>query len=174
MLHIISFSSSRWGNPKNKNRITKKNSAGVANKPGVTRQKQWIRINDEIELMDTPGVLWPKFESNEVALNLAFTGTIKDTILEITEVAYNLTKFLLNEYKDNLIERYSLDREVVDKILEQDRMENENIYEVMQLIGKKRGAIISGGNIDDEKTSRIILDDFRSGKLGKITLEKYK
>jgi len=73
-----------------------------------------------------------------------------------------------------LIERYSLDREVVDKILEQDRMENENIYEVMQLIGKKRGAIISGGNIDDEKTSRIILDDFRSGKLGKITLEKYK
>lgn len=156
------------------NRITKKNSAGVANKPGVTRQKQWIRINDEIELMDTPGVLWPKFESNEVALNLAFTGTIKDTILEITEVAYNLTKFLLNEYKDNLSERYSLDREVVDKILEQDRMENENIYEVMQLIGKKRGAIISGGNIDDEKTSRIILDDFRSGKLGKITLEKYK
>ena len=156
------------------NRITKKNSAGVANKPGVTRQKQWIRINDEIELMDKPGVLWPKFESNEVALNLAFTGTIKDTILEITEVAYNLTKFLLNEYKDNLIERYSLDREVVDKILEQDRMENENIYEVMQLIGKKRGAIISGGNIDDEKTSRIILDDFRSGKLGKITLEKYK
>lgn len=156
------------------NRITKKNSAGVANKPGVTRQKQWIRINDEIELMDTPGVLWPKFESNEVALNLAFTGTIKDTILEITEVAYNLTKFLLNEYKDNLIERYSLDREVVDKILEQDKMENENIYEVMQLIGKKRGAIISGGNIDDEKTSRIILDDFRSGKLGKITLEKYK
>ena len=156
------------------NRITKKNSAGVANKPGVTRQKQWIRINDEIELMDTPGVLWPKFESNEIALNLAFTGTIKDTILEITEVAYNLTKFLLNEYKDNLSERYSLDREVVDKILEQDRMENENIYEVMQLIGKKRGAIISGGNIDDEKTSRIILDDFRSGKLGKITLEKYK
>lgn len=154
------------------NRITKKNSAGVANKPGVTRQKQWIRINDEIELMDTPGVLWPKFESNEVALNLAFTGTIKDTILEITEVAYNLTKFLLNEYKDNLIERYSLDREVVDKILEQDRMENENIYEVMQLIGKKRGAIISGGNIDDEKTSRIILDDFRSGKLGKISLER--
>lgn len=156
------------------NRIAKKTSAGVGNKPGVTKQKQWIRVNEKVELLDTPGVLWPKFESNEVALNLAFTGTIKDTILEITEVAYNLTKFLLNEYKDNLIERYSLDREVVDKILEQDRMENENIYEVMQLIGKKRGAIISGGNIDDEKTSRIILDDFRSGKLGKITLEKYK
>lgn len=154
------------------NRIAKKNSAGVANKPGVTKQKQWIRINNEIELMDTPGVLWPKFESDEIALNLAFTGTIKDTILEITEVAYGLTKFLLKEYRNNLIERYSLDKVTVEKILEQDNMENENIYEIMQLIGKRRGAIISGGNVDDEKTSRIILDDFRNGKLGKITLEK--
>ena len=154
------------------NRIAKKNSAGVANRPGVTKQKQWIRINNEIELMDTPGVLWPKFESEEVALNLAFTGTIKDTILEITEVAYNLIKFLLTEYKSNLLERYSLDEDVINDILAQDKMENENIYEIMQIIGKKRGAIISGGNIDDEKTSRIILDDFRSGKMGKATLEK--
>ncbi len=154
------------------NRIAKKNSAGVANKPGVTKQKQWIRINDQIELMDTPGVLWPKFESNEVALNLAFTGTIKDTILEITEVAYNLVKFLLEEYKENLIQRYSLDEKTINDILKQDQNENENIYEIMQLIGKKRGAIVSGGNIDDEKTSRIILDDFRSGKIGRITLEK--
>lgn len=154
------------------NRIAKKNSAGVANKPGVTKQKQWIRINDQIELMDTPGVLWPKFESDEVALNLAFTGTIKDTILEITEVAYNLVKFLLEEYKENLIQRYSLDEKTINDILKQDQNENENIYEIMQLIGKKRGAIVSGGNIDDEKTSRIILDDFRSGKIGKITLEK--
>lgn len=154
------------------NRIAKKNSAGVANRPGVTTQKQWIRINDEIELMDTPGVLWPKFETNEVALNLAFTGTIKDTILELTEVAYNLTKFLLKEYKKELIDRYSLDEEKVNEILKQDQEENENIYEIMQLIGKRRGAIISGGNIDDEKTSRIILEDFRSGKIGKITLEK--
>lgn len=148
------------------------NSAGVANKPGVTKQKQWIRINDQIELMDTPGVLWPKFESDEVALNLAFTGTIKDTILEITEVAYNLVKFLLEEYKENLIQRYSLDEKTINDILKQDQNENENIYEIMQLIGKKRGAIVSGGNIDDEKTSRIILDDFRSGKIGRITLEK--
>ena len=154
------------------NRIAKKNSASVANKPGVTKQKQWIRVNDEIELMDTPGVLWPKFESNEVALNLAYTGTIKDTILEITEVAYNLTKYLLKEYKENLIERYSLNEENINNILKQEQPENENIYEIMQLIGKKRGAIVSGGNIDDDKTSRIILDDFRSGKIGKITLEK--
>ena len=154
------------------NRIAKKNSAGVANRPGVTKQKQWIHVNNEIELMDTPGVLWPKFESNDVALNLAFTGTIKDTILEITEVAYNLTKFLLKEYRENLIERYELDEEKVKAILLQEQSENENIYEIMQLIGKKRGAIISGGNIDDEKTSRIILDDFRNGKIGRITLEK--
>ena len=156
------------------NRIAKKNSAEVGNKPGVTRQKQWIRINDDIELMDTPGVLWPKFESEEIALNLAFTGTIKDDILEITEIAYSLTKFLLENYRNNLIERYSLNEKIINDILAQEQEENVNIYEIMQLIGKKRGAIISGGNIDDEKTSKIILDDFRSGRLGKITLEKIK
>ena len=154
------------------NRITKRNSAEVGNKPGVTRQKQWIRINDEVELMDTPGVLWPKFESEEVALNLAFTGTIKDDILQITEIAYCLTKFLLKNYKNNLLDRYSLDENVIDDILRQEQEENQNIYEIMQLIGKRRGAIISGGNIDDEKTAKIILDDFRCGKIGKISLEK--
>lgn len=154
------------------NRIAKRNSAEVGNKPGVTKSKQWVRINNEIELLDTPGVLWPKFESEEVALNLAFTGTIKDDILEITEVAYSLTKFLLQNYQERLIERYSLDKEQIKEVLEQDQEENQNIYEIMQLIGRKRGAIISGGNIDDEKTSKIILDDFRSGKLGRITLEK--
>lgn len=154
------------------NRITKKVSAEVGNRPGVSKQKQWIRINDEIELMDTPGVLWPKFESEEVALNLSFTGTIKDDILEITEIAYFLTKFLLENYRKNLLERYSLDEQIVNNILQQEQPENLNIYEIMKLIGKKRGAIISGGNIDDEKTSKIILDDFRSGKIGRITLEK--
>lgn len=156
------------------NRIVKKSSAEVGNRPGVTKQKQWIHVNDEIELMDTPGVLWPKFESEEVALNLAFTGTIKDDILERTEIAYCLTQFLLKNYKNNLLERYSLNEELVNEILSQEQEENQNIYEIMQLIGKKRGAIISGGNIDDEKTSKIILEDFRSGKLGKITLEKAK
>ena len=156
------------------NRITKKTSAIVGNKPGVTKQKQWIHVNENIELMDTPGVLWPKFESEEIALNLAYTGTIKDDILAITEIAYSLTEFLLENYRKNLLERYSLDEQIVNEILEQDQMENENIYEIMQLIGKKRGAIISGGNIDDEKTSKIILDDFRSGKLGRITIEKTK
>ena len=122
--------------------------------------------------MDTPGVLWPKFESEEVALNLSFIGTIKDDILDLTEIAYNLTKFLLKNYRLNLLERYKLDNKQIEDILQQPQEENLNIYEVMQAIGKKRGAVISGGNIDDEKTSRIILEDFRSGKLGKITLEK--
>lgn len=154
------------------NRISKKTTMEVGNKPGVTKQKQWIRLSNHIELLDTPGVLWPKFESEEVALNLAFTGTIKDDVLPKVEVAYRLLKYLLEKYKQNVLTRYKLSEEEVDEILSQDQEENSNIYEVMCLIGKKRGCIVSGGNIDDEKVSNIILDDFRSCKLGKITLEK--
>ena len=153
------------------NRISKKTSAEVGNKPGVTKQKQWIRINDKIELLDTPGVLWPKFENEKVAMNLAITGTIKDDILELTEVEYKLIKFMLENYKINLLQRYSLNEEQIGEILRQDQAKNENIYEIMQLIGKKRGAIL-GGRIDDERTSKLILDDFRSGKLGNITLDR--
>ena len=154
------------------NRIAKKNSAEVGNKPGVTKSKQWIRINDRVELLDTPGVLWPKFESEEVALNLSFTGTIKDDILAQTEIAYQLLKFLLNNYIENVCERYNFKKEELEEILSQYNEENINIYEIMLLIGRKRGAIISGGNVDDEKTAKLILDDFRTGKLGNITLEK--
>ena len=154
------------------NKMARNNIAKTGDRAGVTKSKQWIKTSLDMEMLDTPGVLWPKFESEEVALNLAFTGTIKDDILEITEIAYQLTKFLLKEYKSNLLERYSLDENEVNEILQQEQAENQNIYEVMQLIGRKRGAIISGGNVDDEKTSRIILDDFRTGKLGKISLEK--
>ena len=153
------------------NRITKKTSAEVANRPGVTRRNQWIRVNENIELLDTPGVLWPKFENNQVALNLAFTGTIKDNILEITDIAYYLVKYLLENYKENLCDRYKLTQSEIEAILNRNEPENVNIYDIMLLIGKKRGAIMSGGNIDEEKTARIILDDFRSGKIGKITLE---
>lgn len=156
------------------NRIAKKVTAQVGNKPGVTKQKQWIRINEKIELLDTPGVLWPKFESNEVALNLAFTGTIKENILQITEIAYELTKFLVENYPEKLIERYKLTDEWIKEQLEKDRPENENIYEIMLEIGRKRGCIISGGQIDEEKTSKIILDEFKNGKLGRITLELAK
>ena len=156
------------------NRVAKNSRLEVGNKPGVTRKKQWIRVNEKIELLDTPGVLWPKFESKEVALNLSFTGTIKDEILPITEVAYELLKFLIENYRENIIERYKLTKQYIEQTLKQDQAENINIYEIMQEIGKKRGCIISGGIVDDEKTSKIILEDFRSGKIGNITLEMVK
>ena len=153
------------------NRIAKRTTAEVGNKPGVTKQKQWIRINEKIELLDTPGVLWPKFESENVALKLAFTGTIKETVLEKTEVAYELVKFLLNNEREKLCNRYGLSNEYIEEVLNRDNPENFNIYEIMLEIGRKRGCIVSGGNIDDEKTAKIILDDFKNGKIGKITLE---
>lgn len=150
------------------NRISKKKSLEVANRPGVTRQKQWIRIGNNQELLDTPGVLWPKFESEEVSLNLAFTGTIKDDILELTEIAFELLKKLMKEYPKNIMERYKISKEE----LEETKNSVNSIYELMKLIAKKRGAIVSGGRTDDEKVSRIILDDFRSGKMGRISLER--
>ena len=154
------------------NRISKKISAGVENRPGFTKQKQWIRINEKIELLDTPGVLWPKFESEEVALHLAFTGTIKEEILERTEIAYYLVKFLIENYPEQLCERYKITEEYInEQLANEERPENENIYEIFLAIGKKRGCIISGGNIDEEKTARILLDEFKNGKIGRITLE---
>lgn len=154
------------------NRLSKKTSTQVGNKPGVTRQKQWIRLSNGIELLDTPGVLWPKFGSEEVAFNLSFTGTIKDEILEKTEIAFYLLKYLLKEEKELLMERYKLTQEQVD--IKDDVNLNEQIMNVFNMIGKKRGAIISGGNIDEEKVASILLDDFRSGKIGKISVEKVK
>ena len=150
------------------NRIAKKSTLQVGNKPGVTRQKQWIRISKDQELLDTPGVLWPKFESNEVALNLAFTGTIKDDIIERVDVAYELIKILKKDYLSNLQERYKISDEEIKEINNTSNPE----YELMLLIGRKRGALVSGGNTDDEKIARIILDDFRNCKIGKITLER--
>lgn len=152
------------------NRLAKKNTLEVANRPGVTRNNQWIRIGKDQELLDTPGVLWPKFESQEVSFNLAFTGTIKDDILESTEIAYELLKVLIKDYKKNVFERYKITNEEWEEI-------NQNVnpmYELMKLIAIKRGALLSGGRIDDEKASKIIIDDFRSGKIGRISLEKYE
>lgn len=150
------------------NRIAKKNKLEVGNKPGVTKSKQWIRIGKNQELLDTPGVLWPKFENNEIALNLAFTGTIKDDILEKVEISYELLKILYNKYKSNLMERYKITEDEMKEI----EQHSNYIYELMQVIGRKRGALVAGGNTDDEKIARIILDDFRNCKLGKISLEE--
>ena len=155
------------------NRLSQRTSAKVGNKPGVTKQKQWIRLSNSIELLDTPGVLWPRLDNDIVAFNLAYTGTIKNEILDDQEIAYNLLKYLVTAYKKNLIERYSLQENILEAILNNKELEeNEKIVELMNYIGEKRGTIIKGNTIDLEKVSRIILDDFRSGKLGKITLEK--
>ena len=150
------------------NRISKKTTMTVGNKPGVTRQKQWIRIGNQIELLDTPGVLWPKFESEEVGLNLSYTGSIKEEILEKTEIAYNLLKFLDENYSNDLYAKYKISEQEIDEIKDNPQY----TLELMYLIGKKRGALISGGNIDEEKVAKIILDDFKNGRIGKITLEK--
>ena len=150
------------------NRISKKTTMTVGNKPGVTRQKQWIRIGNQIELLDTPGVLWPKFESEEVGLNLAYTGSIKEEILEKTEIAYNLLKFLDENYSSDLYAKYKISEQEIDEIKDNPQY----TLELMYLIGKKRGALISGGNIDEEKVAKIILDDFKNGRIGKLTLEK--
>ncbi len=150
------------------NRISKKTTMEVGNRPGVTKSKQWIRIGKNQELLDTPGVLWPKFESEEIALNLAFTGTIKDDIIERVDVSYELLKKLYKDYRIKIQERYKITDEEIANI------ENEPnfIYELMKIIGRKRGALVAGGNTDDEKIARIILDDFRNCKLGKISLER--
>lgn len=154
------------------NRVSKKTSAQVGNKPGVTKQKQWVRVNQEIELLDTPGVLWTKLDNEEVSLNLSYTGTIKDEILPTIEIGYQLVRKLNQEHTKNLIERYKLEAEQLQKIANSDLEENEKVIEIMNEIGKKRGAIISGGEIDLEKVAGIVIDDFRKGRLGKITLER--
>ena len=116
------------------NRISNKTAMQVGNKPGVTKQKQWIRLSNNIELLDTPGVLWPKFENEKVALNLAYTGTIKNDVLEETEVAYQLIKELLKSNKKNLVDKYKLDENQVEQILENnDNPENERIVDIMNL-----------------------------------------
>lgn len=155
------------------NRLIHKNSAQVGNKPGVTKQKQWLRIDNGIELLDTPGVLWPKFQNAQIALHLAITGTIKEENFEKTEIAYELLKWLLENYMENVIQRYNLDVKKVKEVLDNGQQPmNENIMEILYMIGKNRGAILSGGRIDEEKTANMILNDFKTAKLGKISLEK--
>lgn len=157
------------------NRVSCKTAMKVGNKPGVTKNKQWIRLTNNIELLDTPGVLWPKISNEQTALNLAYTGTIKSDIIDEVEIAYNLIKFLLEKYSTNLLNRYKLNCEIIKKINDNTELqENEKILEIMNYIGEKRGAVTKGNSIDLEKVSRIILEDFRAGNLGKITLETAK
>lgn len=154
------------------NKLANKNSLEVGNRPGVTKQKKWIRIDDNIELLDTPGVLWPKFENETIALNLAYTGAIKDEVLDKEEIAFALIKYLIQNDIQSLEARYNLTQQKINEIVEMAYDENMGLYDVMLEIGKKRGALVSGGNVDATKTADIVLEDFRTGKLGKITLEK--
>ena len=140
------------------NRMAKNAIAKVGNRPGVTKNKQWIKTKEGIELLDTPGILWPKFE-RETSLNLAFTGAIKDEIMDTETLALKLIERLSIHYKERLIERYTLEE------FSDDPLEN------MENIAKKRGCIIKGGEIDYTRTAVMILDDYRNAKLGKISLE---
>lgn len=141
------------------NRISSRSITATGDKPGVTRSKQWVKVNKEFELMDTPGILWPKFDDEKVALHLAFTRAIKDEILDTEELAFKFVQEMAIIKPSALIERYKI-------TISEDPLEN------MMNIGKRRGCIISGGEIDTLRTATIILDDYRSGRLGKISLEK--
>ena len=142
------------------NKMARNNIAKTGDRPGVTKSKQWIKTASGIELLDTPGVLWPKFEDDTTALNLAFTGAIKDEIMDIEELALKLVERLQKNYETKLKERYKLS-EIC-----------ENPLDTLNLIGKKRGALISGGQIDYNRIAVILLDEFRGGKIGNISLER--
>ncbi|MGO5073078.1 ribosome biogenesis GTPase YlqF [Clostridium sporogenes] len=141
------------------NKMAKNSIAKVGDRPGVTKSKQWIKTKMDIELMDTPGVLWPKLDSEIVQLNLAFTGAIKDEIMDIETLALRLVERLQDKYPERLMKRYKL--EAIE----------ENPLNNLDNIGRKRGALISKGEIDYNRISVILLDEFRGGKLGAISLE---
>ena len=142
------------------NRMAGQCRAKVADKPGVTRGNQWFSIGQGIELLDTPGVLWPKFEDPEVGFKLSFIGSVKDEILDIQEIAIRLLKVMRENYPDRLEERY--------KISDFSDME---LYELLELIAQKRGMLLRKGEFDTERAAVMLLDEYRSGKLGKITLD---
>lgn len=142
------------------NRLIGKASTKTGDKPGVTRGKQWLRIKGDTELLDTPGILPPKFEDQAVAMRLAYTGAIKDEIMNTELLAYSLCEYLRDNYADALCTRYKLDSVSV--------LEG---YEILEKIGKNRGFVISGGEIDMERAANMILDELRGAKIGKITLE---
>ena len=141
------------------NRLTGKKSAKTGDRPGVTRGKQWLTLKNGMQLLDTPGILWPKFEDPKAGIDLAFCGSIRDEILPVEELALELIKWLQEKYPQLLMERYKLDEL------------GETPLDSMELIAAKRGFIMSGKRIDYERTARTVLDEFRSGKIGKITLE---
>jgi len=143
------------------NKMAKSKRAKVEDRPGVTRGKQWVSLDKELELLDMPGVLWPKFEDKLVGERLAFTGAVKDDIMDLESLSSRLLQYLNENYPKLLPERYNIEIS-----------ENEEGFEILKIIGKKRGFLISGGEINTERAAITVLDEFRSGKIGKLTLEK--
>ena len=141
------------------NRLSGGSKTKVENRPGVTRAKQWIRLGAQLELLDMPGILWPKFEDQQAALHLAFTGAINDNVYDVASVVLLLLDTLRTAYPSALIERYRLEGELPSGV------------ELLEEIGRKRGCLRAGGRIDDEKAQQIVLTDFRSGRLGHVTLD---
>lgn len=144
------------------NKMVKKNRAKVEDRPGVTRGNQWYTIAKNLEMLDTPGVLWPKFDDKTVGEHLAFTGAVKDQILDIELLAVRLLDFIKELKPADFITRFKLENEDI---------ENIDSYELLKMIGKKRGMLVSGGEIDTERVAIMLLDEFRSAKLGRITVE---
>jgi len=142
------------------NRMAGKTKAKVADKPGVTRQNQWFNIGNGIELLDTPGVLWPKFDDPDVGLRLAFIGSVKDTIMDLELIAARFLTIMNENYPERIKERYKLEFSA----------ESEE-FERLELLAKKRGMLISGGEPNTERAAVMLLDEYRAGKLGRITLE---
>jgi ribosome biogenesis GTPase A len=143
------------------NRMTRSKKARVEDRPGVTRGNQWYVTADGLQMLDTPGVLWPKFDDQIVAQHLAFTGAIRDEVLNVEELACELLKLLKQEYRDLLVGRYKLPSDF-----------NEEGWELLQLIGRKRGMLMPGNEVDTERAAIMLIDEFRGGKIGRITLEK--
>lgn len=143
------------------NRLSGRSATRTGDRPGVTTAKQWIRIDGKYELLDTPGILWPKFENPEVAKRIAFTGGIKDEIMDVEELACELLGYLSQAYPEKLTERFSIDQDAL----------NLEPFDLLEAIGRKRGCVVSGGNIDTFRAASLLLDDFRSAKIGTISLE---
>jgi ribosome biogenesis GTPase A len=142
------------------NRLAGRRAAQVGDRPGVTRGKQWLTLENGMELLDTPGILWPRFEDPAVGLNLAFCGSIRDEIMDIDDLGLELIRVLMRDYPGALAERYGIETQVDGEALG-----------VMEEIAGRRGFVLPGARIDYERTARTVLDEFRAGKLGRITLE---
>lgn len=160
-IHIMIIGIPNVGKSTLINRLSKRAITKTGDRPGVTRAKQWVRLKDGLEMLDTPGILPPKFDDQEIARRLAYTGAIRDEITEPELLAYGLLEILRDGYPSELCARYKLTDDISDK----------KGYELLEMIGRRRGLLISGGEIDTERAANILLDEFRAAKIGRITLE---